>query len=346
MLGKAPVWDADCLFANIGFLDETFIHRMTALHIQVVRDYKPEIVVDCFSPYACLAARICGKPLVTVIQGDFHPAGPGFSWWEEHRPDDLPNPAPVLSRVAHEFGWKPVTRVVDLFAGDLVLIPGTPETDPLPSTANVTYVGPLFWERDTDALPEAIALPQHDGPMVWLYPGNPRYGLLPSFGDSLALLQGAVEAFADSPMQIVLTTGHQDLPPQLRKLPDTFTLSSFLPGMAMARRSDLMIHHGGHGSVMTGLRAGTPQVIVPTYAERESNARRMAALGAGEFVVPAVSESGKKRVDIAELKAKVTRVLSEPRYRDSARRFAEYVRSYGGAHEAADRIESFAAAIA
>jgi UDP:flavonoid glycosyltransferase YjiC (YdhE family) len=122
-------------------------------------------------------------------------------------------------------------------------------------------------------------------------------------------------------------------------------LAPFLPGHAMAQHSDLMIHHGGHGSVMTGLQAGTPQVIVPTFSERESNARRMAALGTGEFVVPTVSESGEKHVDAAELKAKVDCVLTEPRYHDTARRVAGLMRRYGGAREAADQIERFASSL-
>jgi UDP:flavonoid glycosyltransferase YjiC (YdhE family) len=62
-------------------------------------------------------------------------------------------------------------------------------------------------------------------------------------------------------------------------------------------RCDLMVHHGGHGSVMTGLRAGTPAVIVPTITERESNARRLVALGAGEIVMPVTRADGEKAID-------------------------------------------------
>jgi len=43
----------------------------------------------------------------------------------------------------------------------------------------------------------------------------------------------------------------------------------------MAERCDLMVHHGGHGSVMTALAAGTPAVIIPTITERERSARRV-----------------------------------------------------------------------
>jgi len=64
----------------------------------------------------------------------------------------------------------------------------------------------------------------------------------------------------------------------------------------MAGRCDLMVHHGGHGSVITGLQAGTPAVIVPTITERESNARRFVALGAGEMVMPG-DQSGRREDD-------------------------------------------------
>jgi len=46
-------------------------------------------------------------------------------------------------------------------------------------------------------------------------------------------------------------------------LPPNFYYASYVPGLAMAERSDLLIHHGGYGSCQTGLYAGTPAVIIP-----------------------------------------------------------------------------------
>jgi UDP:flavonoid glycosyltransferase YjiC (YdhE family) len=105
------------------------------------------------------------------------------------------------------------------------------------------------------------------------------------------------------------------------------------------------VHHGGHGSVMTGLQAGTPAVIVPTITERESNARRLVALGAGEVVMPATTADGEKTIDAAEFAAAVKRVLKDAAYRHSAKRASESMRHYAGAKAAADRVEQFAAAI-
>jgi UDP:flavonoid glycosyltransferase YjiC (YdhE family) len=112
--------------------------------------------------------------------------------------------------------------------------------------------------------------------------------------------------------------------------------------MAMAARADLMVHHGGHSSVMTGLAAGTPMMMIPTSTERESNARRVADLGAGEFVLPVEYLDGEKRIDIAEFACKAERALRDGGYRRSARRVAESMRRFGGVKEAADRIEQLA----
>jgi UDP:flavonoid glycosyltransferase YjiC (YdhE family) len=122
----------------------------------------------------------------------------------------------------------------------------------------------------------------------------------------------------------------------------TFHHAAHLPGLAMAERCDLIVHHGGHGSVMTGLMAGTPAVIIPTITEHESNARRPVALGAGEIVMPAGGADGEKRIDVAGFSAKVQRVLNEPNYRRSAKRVADSMCKYGGAEEAASKLERFA----
>ena len=146
-------------------------------------------------------------------------------------------------------------------------------------------------------------------------------------------------------MHVVLTTGFQDLPVELGTLPLNFSHAPYLPGDAMAAQCELMVHHGGHGSVMRGLRAGTPAVIVPTITERESNARRLAALGAGEIVMPVSGPDGEKSIDSDEFGAAVLRVLRDPAYRQAAQRVSESMRQYGGAKDAADIVEKFAADI-
>jgi UDP:flavonoid glycosyltransferase YjiC (YdhE family) len=338
-LGSA--WDVEDFFAAL-YLDEEATRGETAVYVDVIRDYDPDVVVDSFGLLTCLAARVVAVPLVTVLQGNIHPASDGFLWWKKDRPAGLPSAAAVINTVAAECGVGPVARCVDLLAGDLSLIVGTPETDPLPATAAVAYIGPIVWQRGNATLPEWVAGLKCDQPVIWVYSGNPRYASAPTPIDSIVVIRAAIAALGDAPVQVVLTTGYQDVPQEFGSLPSNFYHAAYVPGRAMAERCDLMVHHGGHSSVMTGLSVGTPAVIIPTITERESNARRLAALGAGEIVLPVDGADGEKHVDVAEFSAKVHRVLNDPGYCSSARRVAESMRTFGGAQKAAELIERFA----
>lgn len=335
-------WDVEEMYAG-AFSDEEYARAATAMHVDLVREFAPDVMVDSFGLFTCLAARILRVPLASVLQGNFHPASDGFLWWKGARPAGLPSAAPIINKVAAEYGLPPVARCVDLLAGDFALIVGTPETDPLPASANVAYVGPILWQRGNAVLPEWVSALSREKPVIWVYSGNPRYANAPTPIDSIVVIRAAVAALADSPVQVVLTTGYQEVPAELGALPSNFHHAAYLPGRAMAERCDLMVHHGGHGSSMAGLAAGTPAVIIPTITERESNARRVVALGAGEIVLPVDGADGEKRIVVDEFSAKVQRVLNEPSYRASARRVAESIRKFGGATQAADRIEQLAA---
>jgi UDP:flavonoid glycosyltransferase YjiC (YdhE family) len=108
----------------------------------------------------------------------------------------------------------------------------------------------------------------------------------------------------------------------------------------MAERCDLLIHHGGYGSCQTALYAGKPSVMLPTFSERESNARRITALGAGA-IVPIEMVAGKKCVNVEELRMTVRQVLAAPSFSECARQIGEQMRVYGGASLAAHLIEQF-----
>ena len=337
----SQAWDVDEMYGSL-FGDEQYVRAATALHVDLFRGFSPDVVIDSFGLLTCLAARVCKIPLASVLQGNFHPASDGFLWWKGKRPAGLPNAASTVNKIAAENGLKPVARCVDMIAGDLSLIVGTPETDPVPASANITHIGPIVWQRGDATLPDSIAALNREKKLIWVYSGNPRYGSGPTALDSIVVIRAAIAALADLPVHVVLTTGYQELPAEFGALPSNFHHAAYVPGIAMAQRSDLMVHHGGHSSVMTGLSAGTPAVIIPTITERESNARRVTALGAGEIVLPVDGHDGEKLIALDDFTAKIQNVLNDSKYRASALRVADSMRQYGGATEAANRIEHLA----
>jgi UDP:flavonoid glycosyltransferase YjiC (YdhE family) len=158
----------------------------------------------------------------------------------------------------------------------------------------------------------------------------------------VAVLKAGLVALADIPARVIVTSGYQSWPADLPPLPPNARQAAYLPGPALAARSALMVNHGGHSSYLTGLAAGTPAVVVPTFTERESQARRLAALGAGRFVLPTVLPDGEKEVSVPALREAVLAVLADPTYAANARRIAESMRSYGGVATVANIVEEMA----
>jgi UDP:flavonoid glycosyltransferase YjiC (YdhE family) len=321
-----------------------FVRAGTTAMIELLRDHGVDVVVDFWNPFAAIAARALGLPLVTVIQADAHPASDGFIWWRRP-PADIPSPVRTINVIMGELGLAPIASFADLSVGDLTLVVGTPLTDPLPPGAQVTYIGPTVWQSPGAELPPWVDRLGRGRPLVWVYSGNPSYGgASRSDGplDSAVVVRATVEALADTALDVVLTTGHHRLPKGLRALPANVHHAGYLPGLALAERSDLLIHHGGHGSCQTGLLAGTPSVIIPTYAERESNARRIESLGAGR-IVPVDGRGGHKRVDVDLLRRTVLEVLDDHTMLEAARGVGRHLAAHGGPSRAADLIASFAA---
>ncbi len=335
----SETWSMDHAGAQMGMLNEGFVRANCAALKELIAECAADVVVDFWNPFAVMAARASRKPVVTVIQGDAHPASQGFIWWKTP-PSTVPTVVPVVNKVLADYGVRPIRKFEELCVGDLTLVVGTPETDPLPAQAGVVYVGPILWQKPGATLPDWIGALSREKPLIWVYSGNPSYGTVNAAFDSAVVLHACVAALAGEAVQVVLTTGYHPLPEDVLPLPANFRHEPYVPGLAMAERSDLLIHHGGLGSCQTGLVTGTPAVIIPTYTERESNARRVAALGAGAFV-PVETIAGKKHVRVEDLRATVKRVLADPSFAANARRMRDKLRAYGGASQAAELIEGF-----
>lgn len=333
----ADIWGVDDFMNMLGMGNVRYIRRTVDTLVRLIGDTDPDAVVDFWNPCMCMAARIARKPLISVLQSDIHPQSKGFLWWRE-TPAGLPSIMPAVNTIRTEYGLPPAEKAGDLLIGDRTLVLGSPKTDPLPETADVTYIGPILWQRENAALPD---LGLNDMvPVIWLYGGNLKY--IPrsqSPFDSIAIVRACMIALRNMPVQIVLSSGHQSLPGELLPLPFNFLHTGYVPGLAMAQRCDLMIHHGGYGSCQTGLFTGTPSLIIPTFSERESNARRIAALGAGEYILP--GPGGEKRFDPIEIRGTVEHMLSDKSYKRQAQSIGEHLREYGGARQTAELIDAF-----
>src|SRR6266704_3871730 len=124
------VWNMDHAGALMGLLNEGFVRACCSALQELMIEYGVDVVVDFWNPLAVIAARALHKPVITVIQADAHPTSQGFIWWKPV-PAHLPTPVPIVNTVLEEYDLPAVRTLGQLCVGDLTLVVGMPETDPL-----------------------------------------------------------------------------------------------------------------------------------------------------------------------------------------------------------------------
>lgn len=148
----AEIVDIDHFMSLFGMWHEELVRANVEALVELFGTFKPTAIVDFWNPFACIAARVCHIPLITVIQADMHPASQGFIWWKETPSKLYTSPIPATNAVLTAYHLPTISKMGELLLGDKTLVLGIPETDPLPNTANVTYIGPILWQKQIDRL--------------------------------------------------------------------------------------------------------------------------------------------------------------------------------------------------
>jgi UDP:flavonoid glycosyltransferase YjiC (YdhE family) len=85
---------------------------------------------------------------------------------------------------------------------------------------------------------------------------------------------------------VLVATGPGIEPGALGELPDSVHVEQEVPQARLLPRADLVMHHGGTGTVIRSLASGLPQVVMPQGADQFWNADHLAAEGACRIVPP------------------------------------------------------------
>jgi MGT family glycosyltransferase len=333
---KGRAWhDLDHYWGRFGYADRRYFSALIASRLRLIDDIQPDILLTQFCPPTEVIARITRLPLVCVTQSCWHPAGKPISFWVEQRGAGAGHPrvTPVVNAILERYGAAPIGRMEDLNRGDLTLIPSFPELDPV-DDPGARFLGPLSWTSSGDVAQGSSASrgAPSSRPMILVYTGK----LHDSAGDSgILILERAVEALKDTEFDVVVTIGlGQDLDLQAYARPNV-RLYDWVPLNRLLRRACLLIHHGGHGSSMAAIVAGVRSLVIPTFQEREFNARQLRALGLGHFVSP-------DDLTASRLAREVRACMDDPAIPGQLRRWRAELerRRYGGAAWAAEQIDA------
>jgi UDP:flavonoid glycosyltransferase YjiC (YdhE family) len=124
----------------------------------------------------------------------------------------------------------------------------------------------------------------------------------------------ALDAVADLPVRVLLTTGANMAEYPLGAIPSNVTVETFVPQAKVSENAQLVVTHGGSGTVLGALAAGMPLVVAPMFADQPDNARSIEAAGCGVAVFDATAP---------RLRAAIQHVLARKSALRSAQAVAE-----------------------
>lgn len=148
-----------------------------------------------------------------------------------------------------------------------------------------------------------------------------------------AMFRAALEAVGGSDVNAMMTTGPTMDVSALGTIPANVKVKDFVPQSEVFPHVDAVLCHGGSGSVLGALSGGLPLVVTPIGADQPENASAVAALGAGIAVTTP---------DVQAISAALHKVLTDPRYREAARKVAAEIEAQSGIEDAVDEMLSYA----
>ena len=130
----------------LGFGDQNFVTANTRRVLDVLREFRPHVVVNDYHDTLRIAAEAARVPVVSLAMAHGLRSGPTLGAWKMHELADRPLPECLGSFNHSRAQWSldPYEDERETFEGDLNLIPSCPELDPVQQRTNDVYIGPVM----------------------------------------------------------------------------------------------------------------------------------------------------------------------------------------------------------
>ncbi len=319
-------------------------HRTVELYVEdertLIGRIKPDVILNDFRLPVAISARIEGVPFVNILN----------AYWTNYYAPRLRAPQefiltrllgkhlasailPPVARyllaiyarpfndVASAHGIGRFGNIYDVMASPhLNLLCDVEEFAPTKDAPeHFKYIGPILWEPAVEP-PDWLEKIAADQPVIYFSMGSTG---LAHYFDILK------EAFAGTPYQVLVTTGGLDP----GDMPANFFVAEFAPGLRLVEKSDLVICHGGNGTIYQALSRGVPVLGIPTFHDQDFNMQRVEDLHLGAALYP-------RGLSAALLRTTAKNLIGNRAVRDSCSVFARKIRATDSAAAALGHIST------
>jgi UDP:flavonoid glycosyltransferase YjiC (YdhE family) len=193
-------------------------------------------------------------------------------------------------------------------------------------------ISPLNYDGSLDgALPDWTAR-LGSKPVIYVTLGT-LFNSMKSFADILSALK-------DEDAEIIMTIGRNLDPAELGPQPDNVHIERYIPQSLILPHCDLVISHGGSGTMLASLAQGLPLVLLPqslNLTDQSWNGERCVARGVGLMLTP-------EHATPEAIRAAVRTVLADSAYQRNAQEVAAEIATLPGLDHAVELLENLVAA--
>lgn len=343
------------LFDNIRkkklrFASDAEVNKMIEADLLLYKKVKPDLVLTDGRFSAPISTHIAGLRHAAIVNASSTeyrscPYVPLFEWiprWFVNRGAGLrnrldslnlriemfvfDNVMSIFKRLSKKHGLKKTVTATNCLTGkDLTLLADIPEYFPLGNSPDdYHYIGPITLKSKIP--PPSWWPPKKDGKcLVYVTMGTTGIG---------DFFYKVYDLLMTSEMTAIVTTGGQIA--GLETIGGKLYVENFINGDSVMEICDLVVCHGGNGTIYQALQHGKPVVGIPTIPDQSFNMRRVEALGVGRSI------SWKEFQSNPEVLMRVIdTVLSIPSFSEKARRMQGILKTYEAEKKAADIIERY-----
>lgn len=322
------------------------VARATGVTREQIAAFAPDAVVsDILTLAPALAGELEGVPVATVIPHVDPRGAPGFppysigarlprtaagrALWrgtERFVQHGLELGRDELNETRRRLGLGPRPFVHGGISPGLCLVGTFPQLEyPRDWPSGTHVIGPLLWEPPFGD----VELPPGDAPLVLVAPST-------SQDASHRLLRASLQGLADEPVR-VLATWNRRVPDPPVEVPANARLVEWVSYSQTMPACDVVVCHGGHGTVVRALASDCVVVACPAAGDMNENAARIDWAGVGVRIPRRLARPAPVRLAVA-------RAVAEPRLRERVGELAAWSRGHDAGARGAELLEEYAAA--
>lgn len=264
--------------------DAPYLATFIPQELEILKAFKPDLAVNDLRMSALVSCKLANIPVFFISNTDGLPVKfylPNANFPKFFYKLALPLVQSSLAKFKSQY-FSSLVKAASLIGFKITkdelfkmtyIVPETEDYLPVSEKIiDINYVGPIIWKGFEQIRPPWFNFIKPDGKTIYLTFGGTGYD-----GAKLVSLS---KILVEKGYRVIVSSSNIIDESAFPKMPNLY-VAKYLPGLEVCRRVDLMVCHGGIGTLIQAVLAGKVSVSVPFNPDQYLHGLRFQELGLG-----------------------------------------------------------------